>query len=172
MRCVDEQNCGYEADAHEIPIVPALAPSPTPEQDQFQRNTALTIDDLPHCPRCKNDNLLRPSVIWFGEGVPEDRVARVQTWLDADSGNDDNNKLDLMLVVGTSAMVRPASGYIEKARARGARVAFFNYEVRTAGVARPEDGDWSFVGDAAELVPLALGDFGKAPTQVDVKSAA
>lgn len=93
-------------------------------------------------------------MIWFGEGIPEERANRVEKWLDEGEG-----KVDLMLVVGTSAMVHPAARYISEARKRGARIAWFNVEVKTAGTARVEEGDWAFVGDAAKLIPLALNVF-------------
>lgn len=158
VRCVDDA-CGYVAENWETPTVPALAkeqPSAPPEPGV--RMQAITVKDipvanLPHCPKCK-DSLLRPDVVWFGEGIPEDRARRVEKWLDEGEG-----RVDLMLVVGTSAMVHPAATYITEARKRGARIAWFNMEVKTAGTARPEEGDWSFVGDAAELVPLALEPF-------------
>lgn len=158
VRCVNDA-CGYEAENWDTPTVPALAkeqPSAPPEPGARMQAIAvkeIPLADLPHCPQCKN-NLLRPAVVWFGEGVPEQRAKRVDEWLERSDG-----KVDLMLVVGTSAMVHPAARYISEARKRGARIAWFNMEVKTAGTARPEDGDWSFVGDAAKLVPLALASF-------------
>lgn len=157
VRCVDNI-CGYEADDFNSPIVPAMQqPEPGSEHDPMSSRIPLkedlNVEDLPHCQKCKN-NLLRPAVIWFGEGVPESRAARVDQWLG--EIDHDERSVDLMLVVGTSAMVRPAAGYITEARKRGARVAFFNTEVKSAGIARPDEGDWVFLGDASELVPLAL----------------
>lgn len=157
-RCVDDA-CGYEAENWGTSTVPDLAkksPSTPPDSDARTREITLQnipIADLPHCPKCKTQ-LLRPAVVWFGESVPEDMAKRVDDWF-----NQGDGKVDLMLVVGTSAMVHPAAGYITEARKRGARIAWFNMEVKTAGTARPEEGDWSFVGDAATLVPLALRSF-------------
>ncbi|KAF3760324.1 putative SIR2 family histone deacetylase [Cryphonectria parasitica EP155] len=158
VRCVDE-SCDYKADDYNVPIVPALQQPPPSSPSQkntddarFPLNDNISVQDLPHCPRCKT-NLLRPDVVWFGEGVPEENAARVEEWLSQ------SDSCDLMLVIGTSAMVRPAAGYIQKARQRGARIAFFNLEVKEAGVARPEEADWSFVGDAAEMLPMALAKF-------------
>lgn len=172
MRCVDDVGCGYEADDYNSPITPGLAVAPGSDDDDEsngqrnlfssripEREQDVAVEHLPYCPRCKT-NLLRPAVIWFGEGVPEDRAARVEAWLQDEEGEGEGKSkggpIDLMLVVGTSAMVRPASGYITRAREQGARVAFFNLEERTAGIARPEEADWSFVGDASVLLPLAL----------------
>lgn len=156
--CVDN-NCGYEVENWGTPAGPASAKqSQSTPSDPDAKMEAITVNeipitDLPHCPKCKTE-LLRPAVVWFGESIPEDKAKRVEDWF-----NEGDGKVDLMLVVGTSAIVYPAAGYITEARKRGARIAWFNMEVKTAGTARPEEGDWSFVGDAAKLVPLALGSF-------------
>lgn len=162
-RCVNNE-CGFEVENWETPAVPASArlsqPSPPEPDAEMQAVTIkeIPITELPHCPKCKNE-LLRPAVVWFGESIPEDQAKRVENWF-----NEGEGKVDLMLVVGTSAIVYPAAGYITEARKRGARIAWFNMEVKTAGTARPEEGDWSFVGDAATLVPLALSSFLEAHT--------
>ena len=54
--------------------------------------------DVPPCAAC--GGLLKPDVVFFGEGVPGDRVRRAMAALDAS---------DAMLVVGSSLMVY--SGY-------------------------------------------------------------
>lgn len=55
-----------------------------------------------------------------------------------------------MLVIGTSAKVWPAAGYIDQAREKGARVAVINME---AG-GKDSDKDFFFGQDAAECLPL------------------
>ncbi|KAF2812736.1 DHS-like NAD/FAD-binding domain-containing protein [Mytilinidion resinicola] len=141
VRCVDGA-CGYEAGNLTSPITPALAlPNGVDIADASVPLPDVGVDELPQCPKCKTD-LLRPAVFWFGEGVPEEREVKVE-----------NEGRDLMLVVGTSAVVYPAAAYITKARERGARVAFSIWRLKVAGIARPESEDWSFVGAAAVLVP-------------------
>jgi NAD-dependent deacetylase len=57
--------------------------------------------DLP--PRCGCGALLRPDVVWFGESLPPNAVARAiaaMQWA------------DLLLVIGTSGVVYPAAGFI------------------------------------------------------------
>lgn len=54
---------------------------------------------------------LRPSVVWFGEMLPEHAVVAASEALDA---------CDLFLSVGTSSVVYPAAGFIHAARAAGA----------------------------------------------------
>lgn len=103
--------------------------------------------DLPHCPKCKT-GLLRPGVVWFGEMLPSDTIEAINVFIKAAP------RIDLMLVIGTSAMVYPAAGYVDRARKKGARVAVVNVD-RTSGVGLME-GDWFFEGDAGLVVPEVL----------------
>jgi len=95
----------------------------------------------PPCPRCGAP--LRPDVVWFGELLPQDVLARAERAA---------MRCDLMLVVGTSALVHPAAGLPLLAREAGARIVVVNPE-RTpiddlaAGVLR---------GPAGLLVPEVL----------------
>src|SRR5688572_14041276 len=57
--------------------------------------------DLP--PRCECGALLRPDVVWFGEMLPDDAVARAVSVIRA---------ADLLLVIGTSGVVYPAAGFV------------------------------------------------------------
>lgn len=166
VRCFDD-SCGFEEENWDVPIIPQLPVTEPPgvldSADGSSSTTAVSVDELPHCPKCKI-NLLRPATVWFGESLPGGKVAQVEEWLRGSKselsvhagGTNGDDNVDLMLVIGTSAMVWPAAGYIGRARKAGARVAFFNMEEKFAGAARPEDQDWMFLGDAAELVPKAL----------------
>ncbi|KAL9603795.1 MAG: hypothetical protein Q9219_000904 [cf. Caloplaca sp. 3 TL-2023] len=107
----------------------------------------IPLEELPRCPQCQK-GLLRPGVVWFGEALPEKTMAAVDRFVE-------QSKIDLMLVIGTSAKVFPAAGYVEEARSRGAQVAVFNMD--------QEDGkkgltkqDWFFHGDAGILLPELL----------------
>ncbi|KAJ7703452.1 putative SIR2 family histone deacetylase [Mycena metata] len=149
-RCTE---CPYvEYDNFKDPLVPAFAlPNNVDASDAKFPLKDIALGDLPHCPDCSA--LLRPNVVWFGESLPQSAVDRVETWMAADNG-----AIDLMLVVGTSALVYPAAGYIHTARARGARIAVFNMEEPTeeGPTSRLRDGDWFFRGDAAVLLPELL----------------
>ncbi|KAB8346376.1 hypothetical protein FH972_023418 [Carpinus fangiana] len=145
-------DCGYEQqDVRTDPIVPALeikdgdgdiSSAQIPLREIAER-------DLPHCPRCKT-GLLRPGVVWFGEALPEATLDRVENYML-------EGPIDLIIVVGTSATVYPAAGYIEKARARGARVAVFNTEApERDGGSGLRRGDWFFMGDAGVEMPRAF----------------
>lgn len=64
---------------------------------------------------------------------------------------------DLMLVIGTSAQVFPAAGYIEKARKYGARVAIINLEAEEEEeLLKLDPGDFAFGQDAATYLPKLL----------------
>lgn len=112
--------------------------------------------ELPICPDCK-DAILRPDVVWFGEPLPLSVVDTVDEFLV-------RNKVDLMLVVGTSCSVWPAAGYVDRVRQQGGKLAVFNTELGTL-----PDGDdvhaWHFLGDAAEWLPKALAPLCDGPEQ-------
>ncbi|KAL2002929.1 hypothetical protein VTN02DRAFT_5526 [Thermoascus thermophilus] len=111
----------------------------------------LRYDDLPHCPKCK-EGLLRPGVVWFGEALPSQTLDAVEKWINSAP------RIDLMLVVGTSARVWPAAGYVDEARAKGARIAVINMDPNDVpgGHNGLEPGDWLFQGDAGVIVPEIL----------------
>ena len=54
-------------------------------------------------PHCECGALLRPDVVWFGEMLPENALARASAAI-ADA--------DLLLVIGTSGVVYPAAGLV------------------------------------------------------------
>ncbi|KAF9886987.1 hypothetical protein FE257_010603 [Aspergillus nanangensis] len=108
----------------------------------------LSTDLLPHCPECK-EGLLRPGVVWFGESLPLQTLDTVDNWMKA-------GPIDLILVIGTSSRVYPAAGYVDKARAKGARVAVVNMDRNDVGSSGLKPGDWFFKGDAGVIVPEIL----------------
>lgn len=71
----------------------------------------------PRCGAC--GGLLRPAVVWFGETLPVDNLER--SFLLA-------AECDLMLVVGTSALVYPAAGVAVQAIEAGTNVVEINPE--------------------------------------------
>lgn len=105
--------------------------------------------DLPSCPECK-EGLLRPGVVWFGEALPSHTLDAVDEWIKAEP------KIDLMLVIGTSAKVWPAAGYVDIARSRGARVAVINMDPGDIPRGGLTARDWLFQGDAGAVVPELL----------------
>ncbi len=69
----------------------------------------------PKCPKC--GSLLRPDVVWFGEAIPED------AW---SSAMEHTYRADAILVVGTSAVVAPASYIPRIVKYRGGKVIEIN----------------------------------------------
>lgn len=109
----------------------------------------LDYSHLPKCPKCKR-GLLRPGVVWFGEQLPSSVLDDIDDYLNTE------HKIDLIMVIGTSAKVYPAAGYVDMARMRGAKVAIINMDPNDIPAGGLYDGDWFFQGDAAQIVPEIL----------------
>jgi len=91
VRCV--KGCGEWEDRHELMNLP------------------------PKCPHC--GSLLRPGVVWFGEGLPE------EGWAKAEKAA---QECDAFLIVGTSALVHPAAALPEAPTRKGKLVIEINPE--------------------------------------------
>jgi len=72
--------------------------------------------DRPPCPVCRAPTL-RPDVVWFGEMPYE--MGRIYQAIEA---------CDLFVSIGTSGAVYPAAGFVQEARANGARTLELNLE--------------------------------------------
>ena len=83
---------------HDSPICEALHGYGAPDPDASEAR--LPTSSLPRCQAGECGGLLRPHVVWFGEGLDED-VLR--------STDEELEKCDLCLVVGTSSIVYPAA---------------------------------------------------------------
>jgi NAD-dependent deacetylase sirtuin 5 len=121
---------------------------------QHNLSVRLTFDDIPRChvPGCVG--LLRPGVVWFSESISRPLMKSVYDWISNPKSH--ITTIDTMLVIGTSALVYPATAYIEAARRKGARVAVVDIEKEDPSILGLEEQDWYFQGDAAELVPKML----------------
>jgi NAD-dependent deacetylase len=96
------------------------------------------LPDIP--PRCTCGGLLRPGVVWFGEGLDS------ATWRTAEQAV---RSCDLLFVVGTSAVVYPAASLAPIARQSGARVVEINLdETPLSGIA-----DAAFRAPSGEILP-------------------
>ncbi len=81
-----------------------------------RENRKLPLDEIPpRCPEC--GGLLRPDVVWFGEALPEDAL---------DAALRHSQDCDVMLVIGTSAVVQPAASLPVLAKNSGAFVVEVN----------------------------------------------
>lgn len=98
----------------------------------------VPIPILPHCAAC--GGLLRPHVVWFGEPLDEAILSRAYAAL---------QQVQLMLVVGTSAVVQPAASFALWAQKGGAAIAEFNL----APTPLSRYADYTFFGPAGELLP-------------------
>lgn len=142
-----------EKDNYADPFCPALAaaaedPEPGQSHPLLDPNTHLEQiprSEIPTCSKCKT-GLQRPGVVWFGESLDGRMLEEVDDWIDQD-------EVDVVFVIGTSAVVYPAAGYIERARGRGTSVVHVNMDVD--GV-RLKKGDFVFKGDAAHMLPQLL----------------
>jgi len=72
---------------------------------------AASLATLPRCPRCAS--LLRPDVVWFGESLPQDAIARASAAAESAAA---------CLVVGTAGAVYPAAGFALTVHRRGGAV--------------------------------------------------
>lgn len=83
-----------------------------------EESTTLSLDAIPpRCPRCSS--ILKPDVVFFGEPIPWD--AQTKSFEAA-------RTCDVVLVVGTSAVVYPAANIPILAKQSGARVIEINME--------------------------------------------
>lgn len=77
----------------------------------------LAEKKIPKCPDC--EKILKPSVVFFGEMIPQNALFESQKYAE---------KADVVLVVGTSAIVYPAAGIPSIAKRNGAKIIEFNLE--------------------------------------------
>lgn len=97
------------------------------------------LDEIP--PRCTFcGSLLRPDVVWFGEPLPADAY---------DASYDAASRCDAMLVVGTSAVVRPAASLPLVAKHNGGLVV----EVNTGYTPISALIDGTILGRAGDVLP-------------------
>jgi NAD-dependent deacetylase len=83
-----------------------------------QEATSFSFDDIPpRCPRCSS--ILKPDVVFFGEPIP---------WEAQNRSFEEARTCEVVLVVGTSAVVYPAAGIPTLAKQSGATVVEINME--------------------------------------------
>jgi NAD-dependent deacetylase sirtuin 5 len=155
LQCSNEI-CHYkELSNYDDPLVPALTiPSTVDISSPHMPLPHVSELDLPQCPICRK--IIRPGVVWFGEEVPKTELLKVDQFLDRGEGSTEaEKKIDLMIVVGTSAMVWPATDFIHRARKNGAKIAVFDVK-RPIGKNVLMDGGWYFEGDAVVTLPEML----------------
>jgi NAD-dependent deacetylase len=95
----------------------------------------------PECSVC--GGLLRPHVVWFGESLDPDVLQQAVEAC---------RTCEIMLVIGTSAVVQPAASLAFEAKANGAKVAEINLEKTPNSSAM----DFVLLGKAGEIVPRLI----------------
>ncbi len=79
-------------------------------------STELDLDAIPpSCDTCNGP--VKPDAVFFGEAIPPDALMRA---------HEESSTCDLMLVIGTSAMVQPAGSMPQVAKRAGAKVVEIN----------------------------------------------
>ncbi|THF67553.1 NAD-dependent protein deacylase [Pseudothauera nasutitermitis] len=116
------------------------APGAFAEADPLEPEDGRHLEP-PHCAHC--GGTIRPGVVWFGEGLPE------AAWAAASAALGD---CDLVLCVGTSALVYPAAALPERAVRAGALLVQVN-PGRTAFDALAR---FNLRGSAATVLPALL----------------
>jgi NAD-dependent deacetylase len=116
VRCTGNPSCGEWEDRHELVHLP------------------------PQCPQC--GALLRPGVVWFGEGLPP------EAWEESEAAA---QACDAFFMIGTSALVYPAAALPEDALSRGKLVIEVNPE-ETPLSGRATLSVRSKAGEALELL--------------------
>lgn len=109
------------------------------EEGKVYENLESPLKTIP--PMCECGAMLRPHIVWFGESLPEDVIQSSYKAVE---------DCDLMLVVGTSAVVQPAASLPGIAKNTGA----FVIEVNAEETPISDIVDDSYIGKAGEILPL------------------
>jgi NAD-dependent deacetylase len=99
---------------------------------------SVRLSEIP--PRCACGAMERPAVVWFGEALPP------LVWEQAKRAV---RQVEVLLVVGTSAVVYPVAGLVELAKSKGAVVV----EVNVAETPVTAGADYSLRGAAGVILP-------------------
>ena len=91
-------------------------------------------------PHCRCGGLARPGVVWFGERLPDGM------WLEAEHAA---SGAEVLLVIGTSAVVYPAASLVAVARAAKAKIIEINPDETPIS----NEVDCSLRGPAGEMLP-------------------
>ena len=91
-------------------------------------------------PHCACGGLARPGVVWFGEALPDGMMKEAEHAAGA---------AEVLLVIGTSAMVYPAASLVPYAKQAGAKVIEINPEASAVS----QVVDCVLQGPAGEILP-------------------
>jgi len=102
---------------------------------------SANMGPLPKCGVC--GGLLRPHVVWFGESLDYALLEQARQAA---------RTCQVMLVVGTSAVVQPAASLAMEAKEGGATVVEINIEPTPHSACM----DYVFLGKAGEILPMLV----------------
>jgi len=108
---------------------------------RVEEERSLQLPLLPKCRLCSA--LLRPDVVWFGEAIDPTNLEKSI----AACGEG-----EILLVIGTSAVVQPAASFASLAKQKGAFVIEINPVPALEAIA-----DASLIGRASEMIPQLTG---------------
>jgi len=109
------------------------------KDETVSEDRSVPLKELPpRCPEC--GSLLRPHIVWFGESLDPDVLGRAFSLSGA---------CDVMLVIGTSALVHPAASLPYRAAASGAKIV----EVNPTTTPLTAEADIALQGQAGEILP-------------------
>lgn len=94
-------------------------------------------------PHCQCGGLARPGVVWFGEPLPDGMMKEAEHAA---------SSAQVLLVIGTSAVVYPAASLVPYAKQAGAKVI----EINTEASAMSGIVDCVLQGPAGEILPKML----------------
>jgi NAD-dependent deacetylase len=96
------------------------------DRPAFDDTTVYPAGTVPRCELCTQagrEGLLRPHIVWFGEMLDPDDLARVRAFMErAARGR------FVFVAAGTSGAVWPAAGMVDEAKRRGAETWLVNAE--------------------------------------------
>jgi NAD-dependent deacetylase len=118
--------------------------------DCSQKYETRQVDISQVPPRCRCGGILRPDAVFFGEMIPQDAM-----WRSKQAASD----CDLMLVVGTSAVVQPAALMPLFAKETGAKIIEINPQETPLTV---EVSDYLIKGLAGEAMNRIMQELNQA----------
>ncbi|CAF1039916.1 unnamed protein product [Rotaria sordida] len=130
-------SCGFIEENNDSPICEALRNRGLPNEN----GPEIAVTDLPSCRQCRS--LVRPHVVWFGETLWPDVLEKI---------DEEINRCDLFLVVGTSSVVYPAAAYASIVAKCGIPVVEINIETTPSTAVSA----FHFEGAAGEILPTLL----------------
>ena len=103
------------------------------------KSTEISLETLP--PRCECKGVFRPDVVFFGEAIPHEALTY---------SNQEARSCNVMLVIGTSAVIHPAASMPVIAKSSGATIIEINIEeTELTGYT----SDYLIRGTSGEILP-------------------